>query len=134
RRRGPPRDLRLPGLTGSGSVRVFAPRNAPIRRGDASERDQATETERRRRFRMRRRSRSDVPPHTPWSIRLRRAYSRHGALTGQVVQIRRARSTPTPSLGKNTAGGWLRQLPSAIHPVSVSSYIVSPVGRRLRKR
>ena len=58
-----------------------------------------------RRFRMRRRSRSLQPPHTPCSMRWSRAYSRHCVGTGQSVQILRARSTPTPSLGKNTAGG-----------------------------
>ena len=43
--------------------------------------------------------------------------------------IRRARAVVSllrPALGKKTAGGWLRQLPSAIQPVSVSSCIVSP--------
>ena len=50
----------------------------------------------------------------------------HARSCGQVLQIRRARSTPTPSLGKKIAGGWFRQVPSAIHAVSVSSYIVSP--------
>ena len=59
----------------------------------------------RRRLRMRRRSRSLQPPHTPWSMRCSRAYSRHGSLTGQPAQILRALSTPTPSLGKNVAGG-----------------------------
>ena len=59
----------------------------------------------RRRLRMRRRSRSLQPPHTPWSMRCSRAYSRHGSDTGQPLQILRALSTPTPSLGKNVAGG-----------------------------
>src|SRR6476660_1249313 len=59
-------------------------------------------------------------------MRLARAYSRHISVLGQVLQIRRARSTPTPSLGKKVAGGWFRQFPSAIHAVSVSSCIVSP--------
>ena len=35
-------------------------------------------TARRRRFRIRRRSRSLHPPHTPWSMRCSRAYSRQG--------------------------------------------------------
>ena len=72
---------------------------------DADGARQSTSTVSRRRFRMRRRSRSLHPPHTPWSMRCSRAYSRHGAVTGQVAQILRALSTPTPSLGKNVAGG-----------------------------
>ena len=39
------------------------------------------------------------------------ANSRHGSLTGQSAQIRRATSTPTPSLGKNSAGGLSLQVP-----------------------
>src|SRR5436853_1905063 len=46
---------------------------------------------------------------------LRRAYSRQAALTGQSAQMRRAISTPTPSLGKNTEGGSVRHRPLAIH-------------------
>src|SRR3954454_7828782 len=87
----------------------------------------------RRRFRILRRSRSEVPPQTPWSIRFVRAYSRHGAVTGHVWQIRRAWSTPTPSLGKNTEGGWLRQLPRFIQALSVvASSISSPSSVRRR--
>src|SRR2546427_482442 len=47
---------------------------------------------------------------------LRRAYSRHGSRTGQEAQMRRAASTPTPSLGKKMAGGSFRQLPAAEPP------------------
>src|SRR5213082_1828286 len=74
----------------------------------------------RRRRAMRRRSRSEAPPQTPWSIRFWRAYSRHGALTGQSAQIRRATSTPTPSFGKNVDGGISRHFPCAIHTVSIT--------------
>src|SRR5438046_2018321 len=70
---------------------------------------------------MRRRSRSEVPPHTPWSTRFRSAYSRQGACTGQVAQMRRANSTPTPSLGKNVDGGWSRQFPWPIQLVLIGS-------------
>src|SRR5918993_682519 len=52
-------------------------------------------------------------------MRLTRACSRHGSLTGQVAQIRRATSTPTPSLGKNVLGDSRAQLPLAIHSVSM---------------
>src|SRR3954464_668851 len=66
-------------------------------------------------------------------MRFVRAYSRHGAVTGQVWQIRRAWSTPTPSLGKNTEGGWLRQLPRSIQALSVvASSISSPSSVRRR--
>src|SRR5437588_3325329 len=68
----------------------------------------------RRRRAIRRRSRSEAPPHTPCSMWLRSAYSRHGSLTGQSAQRRRATSTPTPSLGKNTSGGLVRQFPCVI--------------------
>src|SRR5437016_10312756 len=53
-------------------------------------------------------------------MRLSRAYSRHGALTGQSAQMRRAISTPTPSLGKKTEGGMSWHLPAVIHSVSIS--------------
>src|ERR687891_2549021 len=52
-------------------------------------------------------------------MRLTRACSRHCSFTGQVAQIRRAISTPTPSLGKNVLGGSWAQLPRAIHSVSM---------------
>jgi hypothetical protein len=42
------------------------------------------------------------------------------SITGQPAQILRALSTPTPSLGKNVAGGYIRQEPSAIHAVAES--------------
>src|SRR4029077_9894103 len=87
----------------------------------ASEGRQSTSTVSRRRLRIRRRSRSLQPPHTPWSMRWSRAYSRHAVATGQPAQILRALSTPTPSLGKNVAGGYRRQLPSALHAVAASS-------------
>src|SRR5579875_3334930 len=51
------------------------------------------------------------------------AYSRQGALTGQSAQIRRASSTPTPSLGKKVSGGKSRHLPSAIHELSITTSI-----------
>lgn len=73
---------------------------------------------RRRRRAMRRLSRSDVPPQTPWSMRFNSAYSRHGPLTTQSLQMRRATSTPTPSLGKKIDGSSIRHLPSDIHSVS----------------
>src|SRR5690606_24944094 len=57
------------------------------------------------------------------------AYSRHGSFTGQVAQILRARSTPTPSLGKKAEGGWSRQLPWAIHTVALSSNSTGPPAR-----
>ena len=49
------------------------------------------------------------------------AYSRQGACTGQVAQMRRATSTPTPSLGKNVDGGWSRQFPWPIQLVLIGS-------------
>src|SRR5207302_7788899 len=75
---------------------------------------------------MRRRSRSEVPPHTPWSMPLRRAYSRQGPLTGHSAHTRRATSTPTPSLGKNREGGSVRHLALSIH--------ISLIGLPLRGR
>src|SRR5262245_42573558 len=66
---------------------------------------------------MRRRSRSLQPPHTPCSMRCSRACSRQSLFTGQLAQILRALSTPTPSLGKNVDGAYIRHSPSAIHPV-----------------
>src|SRR5262245_33274578 len=75
----------------------------------------------RRRFKMRRRSRSEQPPHTPWSMRLVRAYSRHDWRTGQSAQMRRATSTPTPSLGKKVDGAISLHRPHAIHSVSIKS-------------
>ena len=52
--------------------------------------------------------------------------------TGQLAQILRARSTPTPSLGKKIAGGLSRQSPSAIHNVSVSIRSINPPSRATR--
>ena len=63
----------------------------------------------RRRRRILRRSRSEQPPHTPWSIRWIRAYSRHSSRTQHSTQVRLATSTPTPSEGKNCAGERSRQ-------------------------
>ena len=44
------------------------------------------------------------------------AYSRHSVFTGHSAQMRRARSTPTPSEGKNSAGLSDRQRPCSIQP------------------
>lgn len=71
---------------------------------------------------IRLRSRSDVPPQTPWSIWFAIAYSKQGCFTGQSTQIRRATSTPTPSLGKNVSGGTSQHLPRAIHEVSTGTF------------
>src|SRR4051812_28385188 len=46
---------------------------------------------------------------------LRSAYSRQCAFTGHSAQMRRAISTPTPSLGKKVEGGLSRHTPFAIH-------------------
>src|SRR5439155_80962 len=81
---------------------------------------------RRRRRAILRRSRSEVRPHTPWSMPLRRAYSRQGPLTGHSAQILRASSTPTPSLGKNTDGASVRHRPLAIHGSDMSLLAPSP--------
>jgi hypothetical protein len=67
---------------------------------------------------MRRRSRSEAPPQTPCSIWFSRAYSKQGDFTGHSAQYRRATSTPTPSLGKNTSGGSSRHRPCTIQEVS----------------
>jgi hypothetical protein len=75
--------------------------SGPVRSASQVEAEAAS----RRRRAMRLRSRSDVPPHTPWSMWLAMAYSRQGDFTGQSAQIRRATSTPTPSLGKKRSGG-----------------------------
>jgi TatA/E family protein of Tat protein translocase len=103
-------------------------RNDPASNERQLEVQSRTDRVRPRRWRaMRRRSRSDEPPQTPCSIRLYRAYSRQGALTGQSAQMRRAISTPTPSLGKKVSGGNSRHLPSAIQFVStVSRSSVNP--------
>src|SRR3954469_1199936 len=53
-------------------------------------------------------------------MRLRSAYSRQGVFTGQSAQIRRATSTPTPSFGKNVAGGMSRHFPCCIHSVAIA--------------
>ena len=55
-------------------------------------------------------------------------------MTGQPAQILRALSTPTPSLGKKTFGGYRRQFPCIIQEVApslkgcVSSIVVLPVA------
>src|SRR5689334_3880151 len=56
------------------------------------------------------------------------AYSRHGSLTGHVAQTRRAESTPTPSLGKKTAGRCWRLLPSIIQLVSIRPSVPQQYG------
>ena len=56
-------------------------------------------------------------------MRFDNAYSRQRSCTGQVPQIFFATSTPTPSLGKNTAGGWLLQFPSAIQSMALETYV-----------
>jgi hypothetical protein len=64
-----------------------------------------------------------------------KAYSRHCAVTLQVAQILRARSTPTPSLGKNVLGGYARHAPWAIHDSVVSSFMVlSPCAKLVSAR
>src|SRR3954467_4825180 len=80
---------------------------------------------------MRRRSRSEAPPQTPWSMRLRRAYSRHGSFTGHSAHMRLATSTPTPSLGKNVSGGISLHFPCCIHSVSITppSVVAETTGR-----
>jgi hypothetical protein len=55
-------------------------------------------------------------------------------LTEQVAQMRLARSTPTPSLGKNNEGGWSRHEPSAIQSVSVSIRSICPPSTATRSR
>src|SRR3954451_821005 len=52
------------------------------------------------------------------------AYSRQGVRSEQVSQMRFATSTPTPSLGKKVAGGSRRQLPRAIHSLSMYASVV----------
>src|SRR5436305_11451758 len=83
---------------------------------------------------MRRRSRSEVPPHTPWSMPFRRAYSRQGPFTGQSAQIRRATSTPTPSLGKNTDGASWRHRPLSIQDSVMGVSLLAPRITRQRRR
>ena len=72
-----------------------------------------------RRYRPTHRGRCDWSGRTPGTLRG----------PGSVAQILRARSTPTPSLGKKIAGGLSRQSPSAIHRVSVSIRRIHSLSR-----
>jgi len=80
---------------------------------------------RRRRRLMRRRSPSDAPPHTPSSIRLASAYSKHSTRTGQLMQTSRAVSTPARSDGKNAAGLAPRQRARLIQASGASAAVIA---------
>ena len=69
-------------------------------------------------------------PHTPWSMRLRSAYSRQRSCTGQPSHTRLAASTPTPSEGKKVSGCWVAQFPRAIQLVSIRISLVRPMSNR----
>jgi hypothetical protein len=61
------------------------------------------------------------------------AYSRHGDFTGQSAQMRRAISTPTPSLGKNLSGGSSLHFPRDIHELSIADNCYRSVALNQRE-
>ena len=115
------------------SRRVSRPAEATVSR------DASVATSARRRLRMRRRSRSLHPPHTPWSMRCSRAYSRHGVghraavadLAGLVDahavarEERRRRVEPAVAVGHPRRGRVLRDAACAA-PSVPSPSLLSP--------